>query len=145
MGHRFIEPVGCALVPGGQKKPAGQGFVVPDDCPARQKKPAGHWPEHAGVVRPVDAPKVPAGHGSPMVPVPVGQYLPSAQGEPTGEAALAAQNVPALQGLPIARVLPRAVQKPAAQLPEHVALERPGVAPKVPAAQGIGALEPAGQ
>jgi hypothetical protein len=145
MGHRFNEPVGCAVVPAGQKKPAGHGFVVPDACPARQKNPAGHWPEHAGFVRPVDAPNVPAGHGMPTVPVPVGQYAPSAQGVPTAEAALTAQNVPALHGLPFARVVPAAVQKPAEQGPEHALVERPSVPPKVPAAHGVGALEPAGQ
>jgi hypothetical protein len=42
-------------------------LVVAEAWPARQKEPAGHWPEHALVERPVAAPNVPAGHAKPAL------------------------------------------------------------------------------
>ena len=89
--------------------------------------------------------KKPEGHGTPAGPVPGGQKAPIVQAVPAGDAAFAAQNVPALHGLSVADVLPAAVQKPAAHSPVHVAAVRPVVPPYVPAGQGVGALEPATQ
>ena len=78
-------------------------------------------------------------------PVPAGQKEPAGQRVPTGDTALAAQIVPALHGKEVARVLPEAVQKPAVQLPVHADVESPAVAPNLPAAQSVGAAEPATQ
>jgi hypothetical protein len=58
---------------------------------------------------------------------------------------LAAQKVPALQGLAVAVVLPSAVQNPAAHAPVHADDDSPAVAPYLPAAQSVGAAEPAAQ
>ena len=64
---------------------------------------------------------------------------------PAGDAAPSSQNVPARHGFACALALPAAVQKPAAHAPEHALVERPGVAPNVPAAHGVGAPAPASQ
>jgi len=85
---------------------------------------------------------LPAGHAV-ATPEPVGQYEPAGHTVPTGDAALAAQYVPALHGFDVATVLPVAVQNPAAHAPVHALVVRPVVAPYLPAAHNVGALEPA--
>ena len=86
--------------------------------------------------------KKPEGQGTPAGPVPAGQKAPIVQAVPAGDAALAKQNVPALQGLSVADVLAVAVQKPAAHVLVHVATVRPVVAPYLPAGQGVAVAIP---
>ena len=57
--------------------PAGHGFAVADVCPASQKKPGGHVPEHWSVARPVVEPYLPAAHC-------VGALTPATQKLPAG-------------------------------------------------------------
>ena len=76
-------------------------------------------------------------------PVPEGQKEPTGHAVPIGDVAPAAQTVPALHGFAVAAVLPAAVQKPAAHVPVQVDVERPAVAPNLPAAHGVGGPTPA--
>ena len=42
--------------------PAGQGVHADDVAPPLEYVPGAHWPVHAAICSPVEAPYVPAGH-----------------------------------------------------------------------------------
>ncbi len=82
--------------------------------PAGQAYPATQLPLHTADVKPVLAPKLPAGHGV-QDPAPAREYCPAGQMDAVGD------------------VDPATHAYPAVQLPEQDAVVRPVEAPYVPA------------
>jgi hypothetical protein len=72
-GHGVPEDTPCA-----QREPAGHGLSDADVLPVPTQKPAAHTSVHADVLRPVELPNTPAGHG-------VGEPEFAGQKEPTGQ------------------------------------------------------------
>ena len=128
--------------PPGQKNPTGHAVANCCVAPAGQKYPGGalQLPEQAGVVSPLVAPKVPAGHGVAMTEA-RGQNVPGGQRE--GDEVPFRQSEPAGQGAHTAAPVPE-LNVPAG----HRAQSAAPPAQNAPAGQRVafaGAVLPAGQ